>query len=150
MMAMRQQVAAQITSIENAMPPAQIQAITGHEFNRAGYFHGIPTGWNHHGWTRRRRFWFLQWRHFYSSARWYSSGCGYTGCVSRRRLWSRWRADGNGQLPTAQRSDWDYPIPAEDGRLLISEDHSIQVLPDLLQHLKFLMQCLSFLILGCH
>ena len=28
MMAMRQQVAAQITSIENAMPPAQIQAIT--------------------------------------------------------------------------------------------------------------------------
>ena len=28
MMAMRQQVAAQVTSIENAMPPAQIQAIT--------------------------------------------------------------------------------------------------------------------------
>ncbi len=53
MMAMRQQVAAQITSIENAMPPAQIQAITAMNltgqdmftaFQQAGITMGRPGG----------------------------------------------------------------------------------------------------------
>ena len=68
MMAMRQQVAAQIMVIENAMPPAQIQAITAMNLTGQDMFAAFQQAGITMGGPGRGGFG-IQWRHFYSSAR---------------------------------------------------------------------------------